>query len=307
MTSAPESLPSVAVRAPAKINLILRILDRRADGFHNLWSLMQTVLLEDEVVVRLNEQHGGVTLQCDDPSLATDHTNLVYRAAAAALHRTEGVGLDIMLRKRIPMGAGLGGGSSDAAATILAVDRLLNQGRAPQEMGEVGQTLGSDVPFFFAAPTAIVTGRGEHVRAVHLAGTRWIVLVYPGFAVETKWAYQTLASSRTEIFRLSAAHREIDAAANLTWSEIVKVMENDFEALVFAAYPVLRRIKDRLLAAGAEASLLSGSGATVFGLFSESCSAEAAAKTFREDAGLKVFVVQTGSSSLACRSPSVPA
>jgi 4-diphosphocytidyl-2-C-methyl-D-erythritol kinase len=268
---------------------------------------MQTVSLEDEVVVRLTDQHGGVALHCDDPSLATDHTNLVYRAAIAALPRPQRVGLDIMLRKRIPMGAGLGGGSSDAAATILAVDRLLDGGRTPEELAQIGQTLGSDVPFFFAAPAAIVKGRGEQVQAVPLTGSRWIVLVYPGFPVETKWAYHTLASSRTEILRLSAIHADLEAASALSWMDLVKVMENDFEAPVFAAHPRLRRVKDELSAAGAEAALLSGSGATVFGVFSDSSTAEAAAQTFREDPRLRVFVARTGSGSLLCRPPSVPA
>ena len=126
---------------------------------------MQTVQLEDALELSLSDNHSTITLRCDEPSLKTDASNLVYRAAAAVLEgagRT--VGLDIVLAKRIPMGAGLGGGSSDAAATIIGLNRLLNLGWSTEKMADLGQTLGSDVPFFFSAPSAIVEGRGEKVR-----------------------------------------------------------------------------------------------------------------------------------------------
>jgi 4-diphosphocytidyl-2-C-methyl-D-erythritol kinase len=167
----------VTVFAPAKVNLILRVLDRRADGFHNLWSLMQTVGLEDAVTIRPASGHSEIRLQCDSAALSVDQTNLVYRAAAAVLAQSQHrMGLDIRLTKRIPMGAGLGGGSSDAAATILGINRLLNLGWPAARMAEVGQALGSDVPFFFHAPTSVVAGRGEQVRAISVAGSRWVGL-----------------------------------------------------------------------------------------------------------------------------------
>jgi 4-diphosphocytidyl-2-C-methyl-D-erythritol kinase len=281
VTRLPTPTTAVSVLAPAKVNLILRILDRRADGFHNLWSLMQTVRLEDEVAIRLSDAHQEIRLRCDVQSLAADHTNLVYRAAAAALRRSgRTVGLDITLTKRIPMGAGLGGGSSDAAATILAVNELLQLGWKAGDMVEVGQMLGSDVPFFFAAPTAFVSGRGERVTPVRMTGSRWIVLVNPGFPVETKWAYQQLSSTRGRVTPLSPFHAEMENAAQVSWDQVVTRMENDFEAPVFGAHPPLAGIKARLLAEGAEAALLSGSGATVFGVFREERAAQQAAGRF---------------------------
>ncbi len=136
---------------------------------------MQTVQLEDELALSLSDNHSTITLRCDEPSLKTDPSNLVYRAAAAVL---EGVAepLDwiIVLAKRIPMGAGLGGGSSDAAATIIGLNRLLNLGWSTEKMAHLGQTLGSDVPFFFFAPSAIVEGRGEKVAPVQIKGSRWV-------------------------------------------------------------------------------------------------------------------------------------
>ena len=287
---------SITVFAPAKINLILRILDRRPDGYHNLWSLMQTVQLEDALELSLSDNHSTITLRCDEPSLKTDASNLVYRAAAAVLEgagRT--VGLDIVLAKRIPMGAGLGGGSSDAAATIMGLNRLLNLGWSTEKMAHLGQTLGSDVPFFFSAPSAIVEGRGEKVVPVQITGSRWVMLVNPGFPIETKWAYQQLSVSRTGVQPLSDVHAGLGKTCELSWEEVFQAAENDFEATVFKAHPDLYKIKQRLLADGAETALLSGSGATVFGVFRDETTARQAEIGFRTEPHLKVYTVSISS------------
>ncbi len=289
--------------APAKINLVLRILDRRAEGFHNLWSLMQTVDLEDEVAIQLSQHHAGINLHCDSPSLSTDQTNLVYRAAKAVLQRSERkIGLDIVLTKRISMGAGLGGGSSDAAATIIGLNRLLNLGWSTRDMAQVGQALGSDVPFFFFAPSATVAGRGEQVNPVRITGSRWIVLVNPGFPVETKWAYQQLSSSRAEAQPLSDSHAALGRERHLSWEQVLGVVENDFEIPVFKTHPGLQEIKQKLLAQGAEAALLSGSGATVFGVFRDAAVAQQARACFQTVPQFKVFAVSAGSGPLICKS-----
>lgn len=297
------SVPSeLTLLAPAKVNLILRILDRRSDGFHNLWSVMQTVALEDEVRIRLHPGRGGIQLRCDTVELAADRTNLVHRAASAVLERAQrSAGIEIDLWKRIPMGAGLGGGSSDAAATIIGLNRLLQLNWSVAQMVEVGQSLGSDVPFFHYAPTAIVSGRGETVRSVSIDGTRWAVLVNPGFGVETKWAYNELASMRGGMRSLTQLHHDIDHQQRLTWSQLVPAAENDFELPVFAAHGVLREIKQALLDHGADIALLSGSGATVFGLFADEAGACRAAAHFSPDNRLKVFAVPTCSGPLVCR------
>ncbi|MBM4127232.1 MAG: 4-(cytidine 5'-diphospho)-2-C-methyl-D-erythritol kinase [Nitrospira sp.] len=296
-----SSLPAsaITVRAPAKSNLILRVLDRRADGFHNLWSVMQTVGLEDDITIRLSQDHADIKLQCDVPSLSTDQTNLVIRAAAAVLRRYERtLGMDIALTKRIPMGAGLGGGSSDAAATIIGLNRLLNLGWSAMEMAQVGQALGSDVPFFFFAPSAVVTGRGEHVSPVRLKGSRWIVLVNPGFSVETKWAYQELSSTRAQVPALSHHQAALDREREISWDQIVHAAENDFETPVFAAHPDLRAIKQDLITQGADMALLSGSGATVFGVFRDEARAKHAHAHFQQRPQYRVFVVPTASGPL---------
>jgi len=293
------SSPSVTVFAPAKINLILRILDRRPDGYHNLWSVMQTVALEDRLEIRSTTVRGEIRLHCDVPGLAVDQTNLVHRAAAAMLDRAQSqAGLEITLSKRIPMGAGLGGGSSDAAATLLGVNRVLKLGWSPAQLSEVGQPLGSDVPFFLYAPTASIAGRGELVKPISLEGAKGVLLVNPGFGVETKWAYQELAATRGSVRSLSPVHQGLDRFQSLTWSQLIESAENDFEAPVFSKHGSLRDIKQALLGAGAELALLSGSGATVFGVYPSEAAARAAAAQFTPQRGLKVFVVSTCSGPL---------
>jgi 4-diphosphocytidyl-2-C-methyl-D-erythritol kinase len=299
----PQLSPSeITVFAPAKINVILRILDRRADGFHNLWSIMQTVALEDEVQIRVRTDRQDIRLTCDAAHLVVDQSNLVYRAAAVVLARAkQSVGLDIELRKRIPMGAGLGGGSSDAAATIIGLNRLLQLEWSPAQMADAGQMLGSDVPFFLFAPSAFVTGRGETVRPVVVEGARWVVLVNPGFEVNTKWAYQELAATRTVVTPLSPALQELDRQSRVSWVQLIATAENDFEAPVFAAHGKLREIKRNLQAHGAEIALLSGSGATVFGVFADEAHARLAKAQFARENSMKTFIVSICSAPLVWR------
>ncbi len=284
---------SLRVLTPAKVNLILRVLDRRPDGFHAIWSLMHTVGLDDELTLTVQPgKTSRIALRCDHVALATDQSNLVYRAAQLVLERIgRAVDLSISLTKRIPLGAGLGGGSSDAAATILGLTRLLGLNWPIDQMAELGEQLGSDVPFFFMGPAACVTGRGEQVRPIQVTGNRWIVLVNPGFPVETKWAYQRLSATRAGVRPLSPALQQLSSRAVVDWSEIIPQVENDFEAPVFAQHPVLAQIRDRLLNQGAEAALLSGSGATMFGIFPGQADAERAASVFARDLKMKTYAV----------------
>ena len=299
----PQPSPSeITVFAPAKINVTLRILDRRPDGFHNLWSIMQTVALEDEVQIRLRADRQDIRLRCDAAQLAADQSNLVYRAAAEVLKRAQhAIGLDIELRKRIPMGAGLGGGSSDAAATIIGLNHLLQLKWSPKQMADIGQSLGSDVPFFLFAPSAFVAGRGESVRSVVIEDVRWVVLVNPRFGVNTKWAYQELAATRTAVKPLSQVQRELDRQSRVSWLQLNAAAENDFEAPVFASHEGLREIKRTLQAQGAEIALLSGSGATVFGVFADEARARLAQAQFVSENSMDVFVVPTCSGPLSWR------
>lgn len=259
---------------------------------------MQTVQLEDELSISICDDHSTITLQCDQPSLKTDSSNLVYRAAAAVLeHSGQTVGVDMVLVKRIPMGAGLGGGSSDAAATIIGLAKLLKLGWSREKMAEVGQALGSDVPFFFFAPSATVAGRGEEVTPIRIRETRWVVLVNPSFPIETKWAYQQLSASRAGVTSVAHSYAALVKERELVWKQVLEIAENDFETPVFKAYPTLYDIKQRLLAEGAEAALLSGSGATVFGVFRDEAEVRRAQASFLSEPHFKVFTAATHSRS----------
>ncbi len=298
---------AVSIRAPAKINLVLRVLDRRPDGYHDLWSLMQTVALEDDIEIRRRGPGTGLQLRCDDPSLPTDRRNLVVRAASTVLERAglsgdRAPGLEIRVTKRIPVSAGLGGGSSDAAATVMALNTLLELGWSPEDMIKASESLGSDVPFFFAAPCALVRGRGETVEAVTMVGRRWVLLVNPGFPIETKWAYEQLSDSRQGVTPLSDALRRITGGTRLSWDQLVPLMENDFEPAVMPRHGVLKEIKQQLLTSGAETALLSGSGATVFGIFHDEATAVGAKQAFSGRVGWRIYVGATGTSPLTCMS-----
>ncbi|MDE3242592.1 MAG: 4-(cytidine 5'-diphospho)-2-C-methyl-D-erythritol kinase [Nitrospirota bacterium] len=300
---------AVRVCAPAKVNLILRVLDRRPDGYHNLWSLMHTVGVEDDLQFQLTAEPVAtftVRLACDDPTLPTDGRNLVRRAAELVLAQAAAQGcppraVDIRLTKRIPMGGGLGGGSSDAAATILGLNRLLGLGWSASEMAKLGESVGSDVPFFFFAPCARVRGRGEDVAPLTLAGARWVVLVNPGFPIETRWAYQCLAESRREVRPLAPALVKLMGRETLSWNEVVPLMENDFEGALAPIHPALAAIKTELLLAGAEGALLSGSGATVFGIFRDEATAMRAKDLVGRSEGRRAFAAPAGTGPLTCR------
>ena len=296
---------SIHIHAPAKINLVLRVLDRRPDGYHNLWSLMQTVEVADTLAVRTTPGQPGIHLACDDVSLPTDRRNLIYRAVEAVLERAgpavgRDAGLAITLTKRIPVSAGLGGGSSNAAATIVALNELFALRWSLTDMMKVGAPLGSDVPFFFCAPSAVVTGRGEAVEAVTLTGRRWIVLVNPGFPIETKWAYEQLSMRRSSVAPLADSLRRVVGGATASWDQVIPLMENDFEAAVGPSHPELAKVAQALRDAGAEAAMLSGSGATVFGVFSDEASAVCARRALGAINGWRVLAGPAGAGPLSC-------
>ncbi|MGD9850519.1 MAG: 4-(cytidine 5'-diphospho)-2-C-methyl-D-erythritol kinase [Nitrospirales bacterium] len=295
----PDGPDELVVRVPAKINLIIRVLGRLANGYHQLWSIMHTVDLFDVLRIRVNPEHQQIILQCGNSALPVDRRNLVYRAAEAVLQRAGmEVGVEVELTKSIPMAAGLGGGSSDAAGTIWGVSQLLKLGWGLMELKKCGATLGSDIPFFFNAPCALVGGWGQEVSPFRVEGERWVVLVNPGFPVQTKWAYDQLAMQRTDHAPLSGFAEMVEDRGSVAWDDLLKVMENDFEEALFPQYPILGFIKEKLRMLGAQAALLSGSGATVFGIFSNKEVARVASAKLQEDTQWLIVDVPMGQSSL---------
>lgn len=261
------------IRAYAKINLLLKILRKRPDGYHDLETVFHPIDLFDELVLtRTAEELSIVTRHT---SLPPDESNLCLRAArllrdAAGVHG----GVHIELQKRIPLGAGLGGGSSDAAAVLRHLNTLWNLHLPRQQLRELALQLGSDVPFFLLGRSAHATGRGDILHPLDLALPYWIVVATPPVHVSTAWAYAHCtprnqdASTEDTLKQLTALSDPAVAGEALV---------NDFEPHVMQVFPGIRSIKKHFLERGAAAALMSGSGSSVFGLFAEESRARAAA------------------------------
>ncbi len=282
---------SLLLHPPAKVNLVLKIFQRLPNGYHALWSLMQTIGVVDDLTIRVTDAFEGIRLTCSDETLAAPAGNVVSQAAELVLRRAGiSVGVALNLTKGIPVAAGLGGGSSDAAATIVGLNHLLGLGWTNGDMATLGQTLGSDVPFFIEAPTAIIQGWGEKITPQSLEDVRWIVLVNPGFPIHTGQAYGRLEESGRAVAPLPASLRALERAPSLSWRRMIACMENDFETILFSGYPVLADIKHTLLRAGAEGALVSGSGPTVFGVFPDQRRATRAKDAFAGTPGYRLWL-----------------
>ncbi|MHB0969712.1 MAG: 4-(cytidine 5'-diphospho)-2-C-methyl-D-erythritol kinase [Thermoanaerobaculia bacterium] len=257
------------IRSYAKINWFLRILGRRGDGFHDLETLFQTIDLHDDIVF---EPASRDSLRCDDPSIPTDGSNLVLRALAMLRETRDVPPLAIRIRKRIPSGGGLGGGSSNAAATLRAADAIFNLGVRDDELNRIAGSLGSDIPFFLVGGTAYATGRGEILAPLDAVGPAPLLLLLPKDKVATPAAYRALADRRQRLRVAGSVPRGVDAIRFAVAGGIRALcgeITNDLESPVFDMVPSLRRWKLRLVEEGAIASLMSGSGSTLFGVFED--------------------------------------
>lgn len=253
------------LEAPAKINLWLRVLGRREDGFHEIESLFLPLDLTDSLEIEAADGR-EITFECDDPSLPTDADNLVVKAATLFREHT-GLdrGVNISLQKRIPHGAGLGGGSSDAAATLRGMNALFATGLDETTLSELAAKLGSDVPFFVVGKPAICRGRGELMEAVDFPQKLPLLLVKPPFAVATPWAYRQWRDAR----ELPGVSYE---AQRCSWGELV----NGLERPVFSKFIFLANLKSwLLLQPEVEGALMSGSGSTIFAVLRDASDAAA--------------------------------
>ena len=258
------------LRSGCKINLLLNVLRRREDGFHDLETVMQPLPLFDELTAKFVNRP-GIELLCDHPKVPIGADNLICRAASAfqsAVGRNDG--LRIHLKKNIPIAAGLGGGSGNAAAALLILNRLYDSALSADRLSETAAQLGSDVPFFLRNGPAIASGRGEKVQPLppfEIFEDACVILVNPGFGVPTPWAYQKLQFDEAEGNSAPVSVRELIRALQAgNWEASMKGLFNSLERPVFKKYPVLEIIRLGLLNSGASGALLSGSGATVFGI-----------------------------------------
>jgi 4-diphosphocytidyl-2-C-methyl-D-erythritol kinase len=268
------------VSAPAKINLSLRLLGRRDDGFHEIETFISPISLADELTIERKEQGEGIDFRCDDASIPPGADNLVVRAASTFFETTKlKPAVTIELRKKIPHGAGLGGGSSDAASTLLALNTLFRTNLPRAALAQLGSTIGSDIPFFIFESAAMCHGRGELVTPEHLSETFSLLLVKPDFAVPTDWAYSRWQESH-EIPGISYEPQELRGHRFL----------NDLERPVFEKFVFLAEIKTWLLEQPeVGVALMSGSGSTVFAVLDDPGSANALAERVQRELDPKLW------------------
>jgi len=268
---------SISVLSPAKINILLKVLGKRADGYHELYTLMEPISLFDKISIEANEGE-SISIECAQSEVPSDNSNLAGRAAELFLEKTGLTkALAIKIDKSIPVGAGLGGGSSNAASVLMALNEMLDTGLPDDELKKMGSEIGSDVPFFILKGPAVATGRGEVLRRVSLPGLFYI-LINPGFSVSTKWVYGNLdLTNNPENNILFYSDRIFESVATL-----VDNLTNDLETVTLTKFPEISGLKKLLMESGATGVLMSGSGPTVFGLFTEEKRALGAFKFLRD-------------------------
>lgn len=249
--------------APAKINLFLKVLGKRSDGYHEIHTLLQAIDLADMLTVSRTDS--GFEIFCSDADVPVDRSNLVAKAWQLMQREFElEGGVRVELEKRIPIGAGLGGGSSDAATMIKVLNQMYDLGQTRSDLEQFGARLGSDVPFFFSSGSALAEGRGERISDVKLPLDYHILLVIPDFRIETKRAYLELRNFLTNYSTKSSLPLAISGAH---YFDTLNSIGNDFQALVCSWHPELETAIKQLLNAGAPHVALSGSGSAFFALF----------------------------------------
>ncbi|MBI5666091.1 MAG: 4-(cytidine 5'-diphospho)-2-C-methyl-D-erythritol kinase [Nitrospirae bacterium] len=276
---------SLSIKAPAKINWFLNVLGKRDDGFHEIQSLIQKITLFD--VLRFSSVPDGpapsdnIVLETS-ASIAVEQ-NLVYKAAMQLKSRY-GIekGAVIHLEKNIPMGAGLGGGSSDAAATLLGLNELWSAGLTVEELSSTAEELGSDVPFFLNGPMSYVYGRGEKLVPRKALRPLDVLLVKPSFDVSTAWVYKNFALLTKKVGKVNNIELFINSIERAELNGITGNQSNDLELVTISSFPVIAEIKEMIRRQGAVFSLMSGSGSTVFGVFESRTLAERASLVFND-------------------------
>lgn len=266
--------PDLRCRSFAKINWTLEILGKRPDGYHEIRTLLQTIDLHDRL--RFSKSAGGIRISCSDPRIPSDETNLVHRAAALLQdYRGIDTGARIHLEKRIPAGGGLGGGSSNAAVTLLALNRLWKARLSPGELLGLARRLGSDVPFFLVGGTAIGVGRGEEIYPLPDRPAPDLLVVTPRTRVNTTKAYASMLTTPNSLSNMpvscAAVFRDRKAPLVASRDAVSGVLSrNDFEPVIFRDYPEIRQAFHKMTSLGAAVVRLCGSGSSVFGLFDSS-------------------------------------
>jgi len=276
--------------SPAKVNLFLQVIGRREDGYHELATLMQKVDLYDRISFFTGGK--GIQIECPDGTLPVDESNLAHRAADSIFsYVSERQGIRIVIEKKIPIAAGLGGGSSNAATVLTALNDLFSYGLRTGELMELGEKIGADVPFFIFSNTAWAFGKGERLVRVGPLPPMYLVLINPGIQVSTRDVYAGL-NMKSKI-KLTKEGLQFNILKFISLQDIACGLRNDLERVTISLHPIIAELKSSLLRYGALGSLMSGSGSTVFGIFSAKRDAERAAEALRKEGRGAVFVAQS--------------
>lgn len=288
------STTSLKLPSFAKINWFLHILGKRPDGYHEVVTVLQTISLCDELTFNVDVEEGLLALTCDDPAIPTDNSNLIIKAAGALCDFHQAAyGADITLKKRIPAQGGLGGASSNAAVTLLALNALW-RGSVYCDLAAQLQPgrLGADVPFFLVGGRCLGTGAGTNITPLPERPKQYLIVITPNARVSTKKAYASLnAASLTtsdSASILSSSLADLNSADSRQWP-----LRNDFERVIFEIEPEIERAKSALLDAGAWGALLAGSGSSVFGVFDTEKARNRGLKNLKSEAGWRVFSCET--------------
>ena len=268
------------LRALAKINLGLDVLGRREDGYHELRMIMQTINMYDQLDMEISEEP-GIRITTNLPYVPVNQNNLVYRAANMLMEEFQiKEGLTVDLQKMIPVAAGMAGGSSDAAAAMIGVNRLFQLGLSVKDLMERGVKIGADVPYCLLRGTALAEGIGDKLRALPACPDCYVLIGKPGTSVSTKFVYKNLHANELK------SHPRIDEMLDaIQWHNLYKMadlMENVLETVTIPQYPIIEEIKNHMKEHGALNAMMSGSGPTVFGLFDDKTLAEQACEALRE-------------------------
>lgn len=280
--------PSFTLPSFAKVNLQLRVLGKRGDGFHEIFTVFQTISLHDRITIEASSE---LELTTGDAAIPTDGRNLIIRAAALLRERySVSLGAKIHLEKAIPSPGGLGGGSSNAAVALMALPRLWNIDVPAADLHAIAAELGSDVPFFLYGGTAVGTGRGEEIEPIPDKNAEFMIIVTPDIAVSTAEAFAGIGArslTNTGSNRILRVCRFEADSLDLRHSVLI----NDFESSVFAAHPEIGEVKETLLGLGAVNALLCGSGASVFGIFDKEETRQTAMKALDIKSTWRTFAV----------------
>lgn len=281
----------ITIRANAKINLTLDVLHKRADGYHEVEMIMQGIELAD--ILKLEEkQTDDITIKGNVPHLPCDHRNLAYQAAMLIKDTCKvEKGVHIFIEKNIPMSAGLAGGSTDAAGVLLGLNDLWDLQLPLAELEKLGAKLGSDVPFCLQSGTMLATGRGEILEPLPSLPPCYVVLAKPRFGVSTAWVYGRYGSRAVESHPDTAG--VISALGERDLSGVASRLSNVLESVTMAEYPLIKKLKECMMQHGAMASLMSGSGPTVFGLAKDKAGAEYIAGQLRQQSDAEIIITKT--------------